>query len=141
MTNQPLSKPARSRAAVATAVAALLLAATGWAGFPNGAAAATRCDQYCSGPGKDFKECMERCIEREDPRAAEHSIRELCRSPGQDELACLRAHGLAGGPPPYPPPPAYVVPPAYAPPPPPPPLYEQPVQCYRDQYGRTVCPP
>ena len=83
---------------------------------------------------------MERCIEREDPRRAERSVRELCRSHGQDELECLREHGLAGG---YPPPPVYVPPPTYIvpPPPPPPPLYQQPIQCYRDQYGRVVCPP
>ena len=130
---------------VALAALALALAIAGWAGLPKGAAADTRCNEYCSGPGKNYKECMDRCIEREDPRHAERSIRELCRSRGQDELACLREHGLAGGYPPPPPvyaqPPVYAPPPVYVPAPPPPPVYQQPIQCYRDQYGRTVCPP
>ena len=138
MINRYRSMPARPWAAAAAAALTLALALAALAGVPDTAIAASRCQEYCSAPGKNYKDCMEQCIEREDPRAAERGIRELCRSRGHDELECLREHGLADGPPAYPPP-AYGAPPAYAPPPPPP--YQQPIQCYRDQYGRTVCPP
>ena len=96
---------------------ALVLAAlAGWIAGPGVAFADSRCKDYCSGPHKEFNECMEKCINSQQtyhPRGAERSVEDLCRSRGHDEASCLRDHGFREGPPPG--------------------------SCYRDQWGRTVC--
>ena len=118
MTNGTNGRSARTpgRRLAALAAVALLGALCGWIAAPCGAAADSKCQSYCSGPHKDYNDCMEKCIssqEQYNPRRAERSIEDLCRSKGHDEEACLREHGFRGSPPPS--------------------------SCYRDQWGRTVC--
>jgi len=98
-------------------IAAIMLAAVGgWVVAPGTAAAESQCKSYCSGPHKNYDECMEKCIASQQdyhPRRAERSIEDLCRGRGHDEEACLREHGFREPP--------------------------RPAPCYRDQWGRTVC--
>ena len=98
--------------------AVLLALAVGWLITPTTAAARdSQCKDYCSGPHKNYDECMERCIASQQnyrPRAAERSIEDLCRGRGHDEASCLREHGFREP-------------------------RDRSGPCYRDQSGRTVC--
>ncbi|MEI6985646.1 MAG: hypothetical protein WCK65_05925 [Rhodospirillaceae bacterium] len=110
--------------------------------LPQRAVAGSQCQDYCSGPHKEYRSCMDMCISRQQdyaPREAHRSLHDLCSSRGTDEAACLREHGGGGRgggggggwgnqyQQPYQQ--QYQQP------------YQQPVTCYRDQWGRTVCPP
>ncbi|MBI1206478.1 MAG: hypothetical protein GC191_04220 [Azospirillum sp.] len=86
MAYQPFSTA--SRIAIAAILAACFLSAVP-------ARAESQCHQYCSGPGKSYKDCMEQCIERQQyrsPRDAGRSVRDLCRSKNTDEEECLRQY-------------------------------------------------
>ena len=103
-------------------ISAALIGLSGALATPVFAAAA--CQNYCSGPHKDYKSCMEKCIAREEynnPREARRGVRDLCASPGHDEQSCLQErYQSRQAPAPY---------------------YQQRQQrCYYDQWGRMICP-
>ena len=95
MTRRLISRPHRT-ASLATTMIPVLLATFAWLA-PDIAVAGSRCHDYCSGPHKNFQDCMDRCTSQEEashPWRAERTIRELCASKGHSEDECLREHGL-----------------------------------------------